>query len=328
MMMMTSCSSSNKEDELKNENEMIDELLISLPTGSFWNDKIYKCKGFWCPSVILLGVISCEQKHFELAAADDIILASLPKSGTTWLKALIFSVVNRNRFKPENSPLLTANPHDLVPFLEVPGLANDHNLNAGGVLDDDQHPRVLSTHLHYPLLPPSVKDSKCRIVYVCRNPLDTLISYFHFQEMLPKDEANENVQPTLSSIHEAYFKYYEEKPEKVLFIKYEDLKEDVVSQLKLLAKFLMFPFTAKEEAQGLVEEIAKMCSLDNLKNLEVNKRGTLRKIKEIPTNSFFRKAEVGDYVNHLTPSMIENFEKLMQDKFGRSGLVFKASHKV
>lgn len=280
-------------------------------------------------------MISSQHQHF---GDDDIILATLPISGTTWLKGLIFSVVNRDCLsKNETSPLLTTNPHDLVPFLEAPGgiYNNDEPDRAGGV-------RVFSTHLHYPLLPPSVKDSKCRIVYGVRNPLDTLVSFWNFQGMLPS-EANESQRPLLS-IQEAYDKHCEgrhlggpfwdnilgywnvslEKPEKVLFVMYEDLKEDVVSQLRVLAKFLGFPFTAEEEGEGAAEEIAKLCGFENLKNLEVNNSGTVRIIGQVSADSFFRKRKMGDYVNHLTPAMIENFEKLVEDKFGGSGLVFKS----
>lgn len=71
-----------------------------------------------------------------------------------------------------------------------------------------------------------------------------------------------------------------EKPEKVLFVKYKDLKEDVVSQLKVLAKFLGFPIIAKEEGEGVIEEIAKLCGFENLKNLEVNKSGIVCIIRQ------------------------------------------------
>lgn len=331
--------SSNKEDELLNSE--IEKLCETLPTlkGYMNGSKVYEYKGFCCDSRVLPGVFLCQQR-FQ-ATDSDIILATLPKSGTTWLKSLIFSVVNRNRFKPEDSPLLTTNPHDLMPFLEL-AYYDRGTYVPDQHLDHSSYPRIFSTHMHFPLLPPSIKDSKFRIVYCCRNPLDVFISCWQFAVTHGR-EAN---KPAFS-IDEAYEKFCQgifhggpfwdsilgywnmslEKPEKVLFVKYEDLKEDVVSQLKILATFLGFPFTVEEEAQGVVEDIAKLCGFENLKNLEVNQSGELRKL-EIPKNSYFRKGEVGDYINHLSPSMVENLENLMEDKFRGSGLVFKFSHKA
>ena len=54
-----------------------------------------------------------------------------------------------------------------------------------------------------------------------------------------------------------------ERPEKVLFMKFEDLKENIISHLKRLAQFLSLPFSEEEERQGMIEGIAKLCSLDS-----------------------------------------------------------------
>ena len=70
-----------------------------------------------------------------------------------------------------------------------------------------------------------------------------------------------------------YRRMSRERPQKVLFLKYEDLKEDIISDLKRLAHFLGVPFSEEEERQGMIEEIAKLYSLDSLKNLEVNVNG-------------------------------------------------------
>ncbi|XWS64909.1 hypothetical protein CRYUN_Cryun05aG0044600 [Craigia yunnanensis] len=71
---------------------------------------------FWCPSEALKVVISF-QKHFQ-ALDSDIIVIIFPKCGTTWLKALTFSIVNHNQFAREENPLLSLGPHQLVRFFE------------------------------------------------------------------------------------------------------------------------------------------------------------------------------------------------------------------
>lgn len=138
-------------------------------------------QGFWVPSAIIRGVLSL-QKHF-LARDDDILLASCPKSGTTWLKALSFSIVNRRRFSDlSDSPLTASNPHDFVPNLEYDVYADQMSIVSD--VEALPRPRLLCTHVAYESLPVSVKSSKCKIAYVWRNPMDQAVSLWHFLRVL------------------------------------------------------------------------------------------------------------------------------------------------
>ena len=118
-----------------------------------------------------------------------------------------------------------------------------------------------------------------------------------------------------------YWKESLERPEKVLFLTYEDLKDDTVFQLKKLAKFLNCSFSPEEESSGVVEKIVKLCSFENLKELEVNKKG--KSIKNFENKKLFRKGEVGDWVNHLSPQMVEKMSRVTEEKLGGSGLKFR-----
>lgn len=95
-----------------------------------------------------------------------------------------------------------------------------------------------------------------------------------------------------------------------------------MSHLKMLANFLGIPFSVEEEKEGVIVDIARLCSFENLKDSEVNKCG--KSIKNFENKHLFRKAGVGDWVNSLSPPMVDKLSKVMEEKSGDSGLKFKA----
>ncbi|KAL7209687.1 hypothetical protein ACSBR1_031281 [Camellia fascicularis] len=307
-----------------------EELLKTLPKVKLPNGiDIFLYKGYWYPYMYIHGILSFQQ-HFK-AQNSDLILASLPKAGTTWLKALTFAIANRNNYSLRENPLLTTNPHGLVPFLDN----SVYGKNRFFKLDDFPSPRILATHVPYSALPNSIRDSTCRVVYICRNPLDRFISYCHYVAKLLKNPLNPSLIEEsfdlmcrrVSSYGPfwdhvlGYWKASQERPDKVLFLKYEDMKEDPISHFKVLAKFMGFPFSVEEDRQGVIEEILKLCSFDSLKDLEVNK--THKNDVGHSNSAYFRKSEVGDWANYLTPSMAERMNKLMKEKFANTDLNFK-----
>ena len=288
-------------------------------------------QGCWYPSRICPFIIAFQQNFHP--QDQDIIFASNPKSGTTWMKALLFSIMNRTIYAPSETPLLASSPHDLVPFFEFTLFNNPPKYDIAKI----SSPRLFATHLAYASLPNPVL-SKSRIIYLCRNPLDTIASFWHF---LPRYYPNDDPKLSLEHCIEAFCKgqssfgpFWDhvlgfwtaslETPEKVLFLKYEDLWEDTTSQVKKLAEFVGFPFSDEEERCGVVEQIVDFCSIGNLKKLDVNKNGKLATMDgELGGDIFFRKGEVGDWVNLLSPFMVESVNKVIKDKLSGSGLTFK-----
>lgn len=109
-----------------------------------------------------------------------------------------------------------------------------------------------------------------------------------------------------------------EQPDRVLFLKYEQPQAEPVAHLKMLAAFAGFPFSGDEERDGMLKEIMKLCSFENLAGLEVNKTGPLP--LGISHSSFFRKDKVGDWENYMTDEMIKKFDNTTNQKFHGSGL--------
>lgn len=155
------------------------EMMLKLPKEVVWtSDPMYQYQGFWYTPMNIEGVLWAQQKfYFDLH-----LLASTPKSGITWLKALIFSIVNRTRTRFDSSthPLLTSSPHKLVPLLEFFfhwNIPYDHH---------DPNQLIFQTHIPFTSLPKSIIDhcSQSRIIYLCRNPKDVFVSMYFFKEIL------------------------------------------------------------------------------------------------------------------------------------------------
>ncbi|CAI0421537.1 unnamed protein product [Linum tenue] len=344
-----SSSTSNRVDEKLSQE--CQDLLLSLPREKGWRTSyLYKFKGFWCQPKQIQAILAF-QTHFQVKDTDAIV-ASIPKSGTTWLKALVFSISNRDKHPILTSakcqiahsklshPLLVSNPHDLVPFFEYKLYANsdgDHGLLDLSGLPE---PRLFATHIPFGALQEPIKKSGCKIVYICRNPLDTFVSSWVYTNKLmkesglpplPLEEAFEMYCQGVVGFGPfwehmlGYWKESLERPEKVLFLKYEEMREDHEGfHLRKLANFLGCPFSLEEEKSGVVEGIAKLCSFEKLKDLEVNKSGS-GAIMTFENKHLFRKGQVGDWVNYLSPSMVEKLATVMDDKLGGSGLEFKLS---
>ncbi|KAF8039204.1 LOW QUALITY PROTEIN: hypothetical protein BT93_B1683 [Corymbia citriodora subsp. variegata] len=260
------------------------DLLSSLPSEEDWlPTTLHLYRGFWFPSWLLNGVLAC-QNHFKLTS----LTSSSPKCGTTWLKAILFSLLNRADPKP----------HDLVPFLEL----RLHLQNKNPDLTAFTSPRLLATHLPYSSLRQSIRDSKCKLVDLCRNPKDTFISmWHHVNKMMPEEKS----QLPLSEGLEKFCRG-------VSF--YGPYWDHVLGYHKVLGS------NEEELRDGTAEGIVRMCSFDNLSALEVNKRG--KSPIGIDKKLLFRKGEVGDWVNYMSAEMGERNDRVMEEKLHGSGLKF------
>jgi hypothetical protein len=318
-----------QEDDLSQECK---ELIPILPLEKGWiSTHFHQYHGFWIATMFLQATLSC-QKHF-LALDEDTLLVTTPKSGTTWLKALTFALLNRKKYPNihNNHPLLTTNPHVLVPFLEV-DIYYDKDFVTD--LKTLSLPRLLSTHIPYVLLPKSVKNSSCKVVYLCRDPKDIFASLWHFSNKvrpqsrgtLPLEESFEKFCRGVSlfgPIWEHVLEYWKEsleRPEKVMFLKYEEIKMKPGFYLKKLAEFLGCPFSKEEESKGVVDDIVNLCSFEKLSNLEVNKTGKVR--FGVDNKDFFHRGQVGDWKNLLTVEMVEQLNTIIDEKLGKHGFRF------
>ncbi|XP_021688283.2 cytosolic sulfotransferase 5-like [Hevea brasiliensis] len=309
-----------------------------LPKENFWDvADIFKWEGFWY-GFHQIESIKAFQSHFQ-ACDDDVILASFLKTGTTWLKALCVSIIGRQSShrqqlggdeEEEEKDLLVRNiSHFYVPTLEVQVYEDASHPDLSGRGLGMPSPRLFHTHLPYNTLPDSIKNSKCKIVYITRNSKDTLVSFWHFfnkilrpgQDPFPFEKAFEsfcNGVHVYGPFFDHILSYCTENlkmPHKILFIKYEDLKSNPMLQVKKLASFLGKPFEEGDEEE--IEKVIRRCSFERLKNLDVNQNGA---ICRVPNSFLFRMGTVGDWKNHFTPEMSQRLDQIALMKLQNAGL--------
>ncbi|XP_042006033.1 cytosolic sulfotransferase 5-like [Salvia splendens] len=259
---------------------------------------------------------------------NDVILVTFPKSGTTWLKSILYSILNRS----SRHKLAVEHPHDLVPFLEAQVFAEADEPLALAAPSDDR-PRLFATHLPYQLLTKTLDSSECKVIYLTRNPKDVLVSLWHFvnkwnmenpDRSWSLDEATDKFCDGVSLCGPYYdhvLGYKElslKRPKNVMFVTFEEMLEDPHGYVKKLGDFLGCPFEEEEE----VDDIVKNCSIEVLSSYDVNKSKESTTWFPSPYNSFFRKGKIGDYKNYLSNESVQRIDTLTKERFHSLGFMY------
>eukprot|EP00938_MAST-03A_sp_MAST-3A-sp1_P002620 g2620.t1 len=176
---------------------------------------------------------------------DDVFITTYPKCGTTWVSQICHCLRSNGDMNFEE--IGTVVPWDI--------LALDCNQN----LEDEQvaTPRLFKSHEDWAHVPGggAKKDAKrgdheAKYIYVVRNPKDAFVSFFNF---LPAYAGLESGSITMKEFADAIFAgvsqaggiwrhflsfwHVRERPN-VLILFFEDLKEDLRANVKLIANFM------------------------------------------------------------------------------------------
>ncbi|KAI5661163.1 hypothetical protein M9H77_20486 [Catharanthus roseus] len=313
--------------DMASSTKKFEELISTLPADTDYH--VCQYRGFWFPMLAIDRILQLQEEETFKCKETDILICSSPKTGFTWLKSLCIAISTRTSSDELTNPLRNNLPHDIIPLLEL----HSHTHY------DDQLP-FYSTHLPFSLLPESIKSlsSGCKIIYICRDPKDAFVSLWHFFNKIwiqqPIEvcfqgfcEGKTGFGPYWDHVLEYWNASTEMPAEKILFLKYEDLKKDNLFYVRRIAEFIGKPFSIKEEEDGVVEKIAKFCSFESMSSLEVNKREEVRPFgsSEAVNSAFFRKGSVGDWKSFLTAEMVEKIDEITEKKMSGSGFNFGSS---
>ncbi|XP_076452583.1 sulfotransferase 2A1-like [Babylonia areolata] len=246
---------------------------------------------------------------------DDVILAAFPKSGTHWLWEVTHMLTSgRAEYDPRDKSQLMAE------FTEV------------ARLDALPSPRIINSHLFLRHLSKEVVTKRVRVLHVLRNFKDVVVShYFHMRQRdFFTDEGFEAYARfylrgcEIPGSYVDYFAYLQEmeawqkEHPQVPFLNvcFEDMKEKPMECVKDLAEFLGVAVTP-----SLCEEIVQACSFQQLQRADLAKDNPAGRLFKGGKRQLFRKGQVGDWKNHFTVALSEEFDDVIAERLQRSAFL-------
>jgi len=265
--------------------------------------------------------------------------------GTTWTLQMVWSILND--FDSSKAAKASAEELDsMFPYFELTGICTKplqailpnsfelcNNVTA--------RPRLFKTHLMYEMLPDQVSEKKPKIIYVTRNPRDACVSLYHYITALQVysgtfedyfDAFMNDTMPYYTPMIQGIHSFWDKREmDHVLFITFEDMKEDLASVVKQVAKFL-----GKEPMTDQVTKLCDELSFSNMKESDggaVGHQENLTKViadadqvdhgEERPREGFLRKGQVGGWASIFNDEQTQRFAEWEARWLKDSDLMFR-----
>ncbi|KAI8482523.1 sulfotransferase 1 [Branchiostoma belcheri] len=253
---------------------------------------------------------------------DDIVVASYIKTGSNWLTTIVLKILGSAGKLTASADSMDIGPIEIrVPSATQPGYIT---------VADMPSPRFMKTHLPIQFAPKGISKPQNRVQYfllTCYFPYDgmnctgttllmkSLLKYLIYRNwLLPRREAISGSWNSLGGWgdycdHLLGWWQMRDDPH-FLFIKYEDMKKDLLSAVKTVAAFLEVDLDERT-----MKDIAEACTFDNMKaELASSDRPDKRTIA--------RKGIVGDWKNMFSPEQSQAFDAWYERKLGGTGISF------
>jgi len=251
---------------------------------------------------------------------DDVFLVSYPKSGNTWTRFLIASLVY---------------PEHRVDFANINDLTPDPEAVSKRQLERALRPRIIKSHQYFdPRYP--------KVIYIVRDPRDVLVSEYHFgikRQLINEDFPIEKYVPLFLQRARDYdygswaenvgsWFYVRRNSPTFLLVRYEDLLSDGIAELGRIAEFLGIP-AEHERLNATLEQ----CSAERMRELEKKQSHLWSSTRQTRQDKpFVRAAKAGGWKAELPQDCIAAIEhawgELMRDLQYELTVPTPSTHKV
>ncbi|XP_055852808.1 sulfotransferase 1E1-like isoform X2 [Episyrphus balteatus] len=258
---------------------------------------------------------------------DDIWVISQPKSGTTWMLELVWLLQNNCDFETA----LKVEQEVRVPFLEFCSYVPKERPNSFDEIAKMSSPRIIKSHLPIHLLPKGLWTVKPRIIFITRNPKDTIASFYPHCctvtafEGSKEDFVNAIIENKMrhSPFGVQTLEFWQLRNEPyIFFTSFERMKKDLRSVILGLSAFL-----GKNLDENQMVKLLDHLSFEKMKdNPMCNHISEIKQFKELynPAKElnfrFVRKGAVGSHKTELSEDLIERIEKWYKKHVDRYGV--------
>ncbi|CAF0912543.1 unnamed protein product [Adineta steineri] len=247
------------------------------------------------------------------AQPDDIFIVTYPKSGTTWIEVIVFSLINNGKpFDEDTNDYLMR-----TPYLERVGESTVSTIS---------RPYSIKTHLPFDRIP---YHSQAKYICVIRNPKEVCISLYQF---LVKHQQSHYYQCKFNTFFDDFMKgqlpygdYYQylrsmwsyKEHENVLIISHEQMQRDIRCVIQRIAQFLNINLIDQD---GLLDRVLTFSSYEYMKRNfdKVRKNYSTRTMDNAITvgvsSTNVRNGAVSDRKSCMSDEQSQRFDKDMVDK--------------
>lgn len=224
---------------------------------------------------------------------DDVLLASFPKSGNTWVRLFLQQYLSLAGSGA--GPDLDRVDQDMPEF----GISDLREPGRAGVL-----PRFVKTHWRWnPLF------RRCRSVLVLRDPRDVMVSYFHFElgRARPRfrGEFADFVRDRRFGL-EAWFRHTRSWIGRAtVTMRFERMRAQDSRAFAEMLSALEIPHDA-----GAVDQAARKCGIEELKKMEAASRPRALERRFRPEFKFVRQGAVDGWRSYFSEADLELLRRL------------------